>query len=156
MKWLSTTKPVTCYLASGWFNDIEEESRQDILKALEDNGISYFSPKDEVLVSNINSIEEQRKAFEADANSILRCDFVIASTAGKDMGTIWESGFSYANKVPVIYYFKAPKGTNFNLMLAHSAYAVAQSPEELDSILKKLIKSGFDFSKPINYEGAIE
>ena len=40
MKFLDKTKPVTCYLASGWFNNFQEECRQDILKAL--NEVRYF------------------------------------------------------------------------------------------------------------------
>ena len=48
MKWHNTTKPVTVYLASGWFNAAQEEARQDILRVLNENKISYFSPKDEV------------------------------------------------------------------------------------------------------------
>ena len=50
MKWHNTTKPVTVYLASGWFNATQEEARQDILRVLNENKISYFSPKDEVEV----------------------------------------------------------------------------------------------------------
>ena len=48
MKWHNATKPVTVYLASGWFNAAQEEARQDILRVLNENKISYFSPKDEV------------------------------------------------------------------------------------------------------------
>ena len=66
MKYLSTTKPVTCYIASGWFNEPQEQARQDILKVLEDNDISYFSPKDEVLVSFNATKEERKAAFNAD------------------------------------------------------------------------------------------
>lgn len=119
-------------------------------------GISYFSPKDEVLVDLNSSKEDQRKAFEADINFILNCDFVIVNTAGKDLGTIFEAGFSYAFKKPIIYYFKAPKGVNFNLMLANSGVAVAQSYEELVNVLNKLVENNFDFNKLEKYEGNIE
>ena len=102
MKYLKTTKPVTCYLASGWFNEAQEQARQDILKVLEDNEISYFSPKDEVLLSFNSTSEERKAAFDADTQIIKHCDFLIASTVGKDMGTLMEMGMSYAWETPYI------------------------------------------------------
>ena len=156
MKYLSTTKPVTCYIASGWFNESQEQARQDILKVLEDNDISYFSPKDEVLVSFNATKEERKAAFEADTQIIKHCDFVIASTVGKDMGTLMEMGMAYAWNIPTIVYFPAPKGTPCNLMIAESAYAVAQSDKELDGIIKKLKENKFDFSNRLDWNGTIE
>jgi hypothetical protein len=41
-------------------------------------------------------------------------------------------------------------------MISESAFAVAQSPEELDAIIKKLKATDFDFSKRYVYEGGIE
>ena len=156
MKYLSTTKPVTCYIASGWFNESQEQARQDILKVLEDNDISYFSPKDEVLVSFNATKEERKAAFEADTQIIKHCDFVIASTVGKDMGTLMEMGMAYAWSTPYIVYFPAPKGTPCNLMIAESAFAVAQSVEELDALIKELKKNNFDFNNRKIYNGGIE
>ena len=156
MKWLSSVKPVTVYLASGWFNDAEEAARQDILKVLNDNEISYFSPRDEVLVNPTASKEDRKAAFKADTESIKNCDFVISSTVGKDMGTLMEMGMAYAWSIPTIVYFPAPKGTPCNLMIAESAYAVAQSPEELDDIIKRVKDNKFNFDIPIDWEGTIE
>lgn len=79
MKYLKAQKLVTCYLASGWFNEAEETARQEILEALEKTEISYFSPKDEVLISNISDKSEQKDAFRKDIESINSCDFVVAS-----------------------------------------------------------------------------
>ena len=105
MKWLNEKKYVTVYLASGWFNPPQEAARQDILKVLNDNQISYFSPKDEVLVKPDASKEERKAAFDADTQIIKKCDFVIASTVGKDMGTLMEMGMAYAWESPFIDYF---------------------------------------------------
>ena len=156
MKWLETKKLVTAYLASGWFNDAQEEARQDILEVLNNNGISYFSPKDEVLVSPDASKEDRKKAFDADTQIIKHCDFVIASTVGKDMGTLMEMGMAYAWETPFIVYFPNPNNWPVNLMIAESAYDVAGSKEELDSIIKRLIENGFDFSKRFEYNGNVE
>jgi nucleoside 2-deoxyribosyltransferase len=156
MKYLSTKKPVTCYLASGWFNPPQEQARQEMIKVLEDNEISYFSPKDEVEVKFDATHEERQAAFKADTEVIKHCDFVIASTVNKDMGTLMEMGMAYAWETPFIVYFPAPPGTPCNLMISESAFAVAQSPEELDAIIKKLKATDFDFSKRYVYEGGIE
>ena len=156
MKWHNTTKPVTVYLASGWFNAAQEEARQDILRVLNENKISYFSPKDEVEVKLNATSEERKAAFKADTESIRSCDFMIASTVGKDMGTLMEMGMAYAWNIPTVVYFPAPKGTPCNLMIAESAYAVAQSDKELDSIIKKLKENKFDFSNRLDWNGTIE
>lgn len=156
MKWHNATKPVTVYLASGWFNAAQEEARQDILRVLNENKISYFSPKDEVEVKLNATPEERKAAFKADTESIRSCDFMIASTVGKDMGTLMEMGMAYAWNIPTIVYFPAPKGTPCNLMIAESAYAVAQSDKELDGIIKKLKENKFDFSNRLNWNGTIE
>lgn len=156
MKWHNATKPVTVYLASGWFNAAQEEARQDILRVLNENKISYFSPKDEVEVELNATSEERKAAFKADTESIRSCDFMIASTVGKDMGTLMEMGMAYAWNIPTIVYFPAPKGTPCNLMIAESAYAVAQSDKELDMIIKKLKENKFDFSNRLDWNGTIE
>ena len=156
MKYFDTTKRVTAYLASGWFNPPQEEARQEMIKVLEDNKISYFSPKDEVEVKFDATHEERQAAFKADTEVIKHCDFVVASTVNKDMGTLMEMGMAYAWETPFIVYFPAPKGTPCNLMIAESAFAVAQSVEELDMIIKKLKESDFDFSKRYKFNGGIE
>lgn len=156
MKWLEQTKRVTVYLASGWFNEGQEKARQDILKVLNKFNISYFSPKDEVEVKPDASAEERKKAFEADTEIIRDCDFVIASTVGKDMGTLMEMGMAYAWNTPFIVYFPNDLNLPVNLMIAESAYAVASSKQELEDIVQKCIDNNFDFSKKIYYSGNIE
>lgn len=104
MKYLSAKRFATCYLASGWFNEAEEKARQEILKVLNDNGVSYFSPKDEVEVKPNATQEEQRVAFKADVEFIKSCDFIIASTVGRDLGTLMEISMAYAWGIPVILY----------------------------------------------------
>jgi hypothetical protein len=63
---------------------------------------------------------------------------------------------AYAWSTPYIVYFPAPKGTPCNVMIAESAFAVAQSVEELDTLVKELKKNNFDFSNRKIYNGGIE
>lgn len=155
MKNLSAKRLVTCYLASGWFNEAEESARQDLLKVLNENGISYFSPKDEIEIKPNATQKEQKEAFDADVNFIKECDFVIASTVGKDTGTLFELGYAYANGIPSIIYFPNDKNLPVNIMLAQSAYAVASTYGQLDNVLKELANNKFDFSKRKLYEGNV-
>lgn len=157
MKYLSAKRFATCYLASGWFNEAEEKARQEILKVLNDNGVSYFSPKDEVEVKPNATQEEQKAAFKADVEFIEGCDFIIASTVGKDLGSIFEIGYAYAKGVPIITYFPNDKNLPVNLMLAQSSVAVATSAEQLNDIVAKLVENRFDFDKiRETFEGAVE
>jgi len=75
------------------------------------------------------------------------CDIVIASTEGKDMGTLFECGYAFAKNKPVVYY--APNIHKFNLMLAKSARAVALTPDSLFRMAKN------DFPA-VDYVGGIE
>lgn len=159
MKVLSAKKirTVKCYLASGWFNEAEEAARQDILEALNAAEVSYFSPKDEVLVQPNASSEERKKAFKADTEAIKDCDFIIASTVGKDMGTLMEMGMAYAWGVPIVVYFPAPKGTPCNLMIAQSAAYVAQTKEDLIEFLEDMNIRNWRFDTLSSaWEGNIE
>lgn len=127
------------YIAAGWFTPDQETKRLDIIEALGKAGVSYYSPKDDglyvpgktsgsqILLDNIIQIELS--------------DVVIASTEGKDMGTLWECGYAYALKVPVVYYWV---GTGkFNLMLAESGDAVCTSKEDLIDYVQKSSDLGY-------------
>ena len=120
----------------------------------------FCSRKLKIDSKQIKSASLFKKSVDArkknDVNFILSCDFVIVNTAGKDLGTIFEAGFSYAFKKPIIYYFKAPDGVNFNLMLANSGVAVAKNKQQLIDILNTLKSNNFDFEKLERYEGNIE
>ena len=123
-------KQYDCYIASGWFNPQQAEDLENIKNTLDKLKVNYFSPKDEVLCGPTATIEEQDEAFKANVETIDSCNFVIVNTRDKDLGTIFEAGYSYATKVPIVYYCEGLKG-NFNIMLSRSGAAVATSIEEL-------------------------
>ena len=123
-------KNYDCYIASGWFNPEQAKDLENIKKTLDKLSIKYFSPKDEILCGPTATIPEQDEAFKANVETIDNCRFVIVNTRDKDLGTIFEAGYSYATKTPIIYYCEGLKG-NFNIMLSRSGAAVATSIEEL-------------------------
>ena len=67
-------------------------------------------------------------------------DFVVCNTRDKDLGTIFEAGFSYASNVPIIYYAEGLQG-NFNLMLSRSGRAVATNVSELKDHVKGIMEN---------------
>lgn len=159
MKWLNSTKKVTCYLASAWFQAEQEETRQICLKQLEKHGISYFSPKDESLCPPDATGDTQSLIFKGNVQAIDNADFVLVNTAGKDMGSIFEAGHAYARSKPIIYLWIPPANIEkpqLNLMLAQSGVAACMSEEELDKVLTFYVNNSFDFSSKFEYTGEVE
>jgi len=125
------------YLASGWFSPDQEAGRQTILDIANELGLTYFSPKDEIVCAPGATIEQQEKVFSGNIDAIKNSRFVVVNTAGKDMGTIFEAGASYVLNKPIIYLCLGLKG-NFNLMLSRSGAAVATTKDELREHLSRI------------------
>lgn len=136
------------YIAAPFFNP-DQVTRVELVKSILDNkGLTYFSPKDDSAVTDINDPENRKKVFALNHESISASRGVIAITDGKDPGTIWEAGFAYANNIPVIYIaFTLGKDGLFNLMLAESGVAACRTVDEL--------KAAID-GQSIYFEGNIE
>ncbi len=139
------TKICRAYLAAGWFSDKQENSRLEIIKALTNAGLDFYSPKEDGLY--VPGKTDPQDVFNENVDQIKACDFVIASTEGKDVGTLFECGMAHILKKPIVYYWKGEG--KFNLMLGQSAVAVCRRPEELKSyfntiaMMGKLIKVPF-------------
>lgn len=66
---------------------------------------------------------------------------VMRSPQYPDIGTVWEMGYAYAAKRPVVMY----AGTDLvrpNLMLAKSCFGVARTPDDLVSLIDKFMEDG--------------
>lgn len=116
------------YIAAPWFTEEQETILSNVKLILDDLEMEYFSPKDEnlwkpgidPLTTLLNNVVPLKNA-----------DFVVVVTDGKDVGTMWEAGFAYANRVPIIYLWLGRKeGQKFNVMLAGSG-EVAHSYDSL-------------------------
>ena len=81
-------------------------------------------------------------------------NIIFAITDGKDMGTIWEAGFSYASKKPIIYFAEHLNGRPFNLMLAKTG-RFAANEQDLLKLLND--KSSWAFKNVYDdFKGVIE
>ena len=127
-----------CYIASGWFNENQARDLENIKQTLDELGVKYFSPKDEIVAKPDASPEEQEMIFKGNVDAITSGKFVVCNTRDKDLGTIFEAGFSYASGVPIVYYAEGLTG-NFNLMLSRSGRAVATNVEELKQHVKGIM-----------------
>lgn len=138
------------YVAAGWFTDEQEEARQIILKSLHvvnnlhNNYFTVYSPKEDFLFEKGKT--KPQEVFEANVKKIMSIDFIIASTVGKDMGTLFECGVAYAQGRSIVYYWPYNVDTHkkkFNLMLSQSSRAVCRFQTELLSILLRTVEIGF-------------
>ena len=129
-----------CYIASGWFNENQARDLENIKNTLDELGVNYFSPKDEIVAKPDASKEEQEMIFTGNVNAITAGRFTVCNTRDKDLGTIFQAGFSYASGVPIIYYAEGLTG-NFNLMLSRSGRAVATNVNELKEHVKGIMEN---------------
>lgn len=145
------------YLASGWFNPVQADELST-LEALFDNRSDHFelaSPR-RIFVCPPNAPKSvQDETFEGNLHHIKTADFLVVNTRDKDIGTIWEAGYAFANDVPIVYFCAGlPEGAKFNLMLARSGIKVCTSFSQLEDYLDRTIETG---SLPIEpYSDAIE
>lgn len=140
-----------CYLASGWFDIKQENARQEILASCRLAKIEVYSPKEDLLY--VPGVTRPQEVFDENIEQIRKTDFMIASTVGKDMGTLFECGCAFTINKPIVYYWPGGKG-NFNLMLSQSAHVVTTTPQDLLFVLNLIQESG---EVPrIPYKGDIE
>jgi len=137
------------YIAAGWFSKAQEEKLNKILSICKDVGLSVYSPRDDFLYKEGMNPSE---VFDANLAEIKAVDFVIASTEGKDMGTLFECGYAYASGKPIVYVYMGEG--KFTLMLAESSTCVCTSWTILNSYLTTAVATG---SIPwVRYKGVLE
>ena len=133
-------RPYKIYLAAGWFSPEQADIVEQLEKALVTLKFHVYSPR---LHSMFNPAKNTGKEIVAEnVKAIKECDFIVASTEGKDMGTLWECGYASALGIPVVYYY--PHKNKFNLMLADSAHAVCDDMATLVLYLCDIKSSGLD------------
>ena len=137
------------YIASGWFTPEQEARLEEVLSACKKAGVEVYSPRDDFqYVKGMNPAV----VFVANLNHIEDSLFVLASTEGKDIGTLFECGYAYGHGKPVVYYY--PGKGKFNLMLGESATAVIDGPYRLEVYLNQVAVTGT--APTIKYEGDLE
>ena len=147
---------VKIYLAAGWFNPTQAEELTR-LEAICDTRewIDLASPRRIFVCPPDAPKETQDATFDGNLHHIKTADWLIVNTRDKDIGTIWEAGYAYANDVPIVYFCQGlPPGAKFNLMLARSGVKVCTSFEELENYLDRCYDAESLLNEP--YSDAIE
>jgi len=127
-----------CYIASGFFNEHQLVDLKIIKEALHQNRVEYYSPMDKLVCPPDAPKEVRRDVFVSNIQEIQNSDFIICNTRDKDIGAIFEAGVAYSTGVPIIYYFNAPKGVKFNLMLSESGAIVTKNLLQLCDAINNL------------------
>ena len=133
------------YLASGWFNPVQA-NELEVLESLFDARTDHFelaSPRRIFVCPPDAPKSVQDETFEGNLHHIKTADFLVVNTRDKDIGTIWEAGYAFANDVPIVYFCAGlPEGAKFNLMLARSGIKVCTSFSQLEDYLDRTIETG--------------
>jgi nucleoside 2-deoxyribosyltransferase len=134
------------YLASGWFNPTQAEELTQLEKIFDDRHefFDLASPRRIFVCPPDAPKDVQLHTFEGNLEHIESADFLVVNTRDKDIGTIWEAGYAYANDVPIVYFCAGlPEGAKFNLMLARSGIKVCTSFEQLENYLDRTVKEDY-------------
>ena len=105
------------YLAGGWFTPEMEEEHTRIYEAIKDK-FDVFNPRIAGEIDATTSHDKMSQILIGNIEAIKNADLVLVIYDHRDTGTIWESGYAYACKKPVLYYAELLNGKKFNLMLA--------------------------------------
>ena len=130
-KFISNNKKYDFYLASPFFND-EQIIRQNKVKSLlRSFGFRVYSPMEHGIVGSIASRDSVEETFKSNIEAIDNSSKVIVITDGKDMGTIWEAGYAYGKKIPIVYFAETLGNNSFNIMLSESGIGIYKSNNDL-------------------------
>ena len=142
------------YLASGWFSPTQAEELDRLEEICDDRDwIDLASPRRIFVCPPGAPKETQDATFEGNLHHIKTADFLIVNTRDKDIGTIWEAGYAYANDVPIVYFCRGlPRGAKFNLMLARSGAKVCTSFMQLEEYLDRCFDSESLLLEPYSQE----
>ena len=142
------------YFAGPWFSAEQDERHNRIYELIKRlNKFDIFNPKLSSNITNQQDCDLFSIILKTNIDNIVDADLIVAITDGKDMGTIWETGFAYANKKPIVYYCETIGTKPFNLMLAKTGLT-AKSENELIDILQR--DNIFNWQESYTYQGVIE
>ena len=154
-------KELLIYLAGPFFNDNSREVLIAMLRILEEEGLKVFAPmRDGVMCPKDADKATRQAVFQMDVQEIDKAQLVVAlldypmpnaeqlmlmKTQGNehleldriafpDSGTVFEMGYAYCSKTPIIGFARTPTG--FNLMLSESLISFCRSFKSLREVCR--------------------
>lgn len=141
------------YLAGGWFTPEQDEQHTRIYNLIKDK-FDVFNPRIEGEIDNGTSNDKMSSILIGNIEGIQNADLTVVLYDYRDTGTIWEAGFSYASKKPIIYFAEHLNGRPFNLMLAKTG-RFAANEQDLIKLLND--ESSWTFKNVYDdFKGVIE
>ena len=141
------------YLAGGWFTPEQDEQHTRIYNLIK-NDFDVFNPRIKGEIDNGTSNDKISSILIGNIEGIQNADLTVVLYDYRDTGTIWEAGFSYASKKPIIYFAEHLNGRPFNLMLAKTG-RFAANEQDLVKLLND--ESSWTFKNVYNdFKGVIE
>lgn len=123
------------YFAGGWFHPEQEEQHTRIYNLIKDK-FDVFNPRIKGEIDGSTTHDKMSKILIGNIEGIKNADMTVVLYDWRDTGTIWEAGFSYASKKPIIYFAEHLNGKPFNLMLAKTG-RFASNEQELLKLLNE-------------------
>ncbi len=148
--WLNKNSRIKIYICSGFFNEDQNKKLSTMLTACKELKLDIYSPRDDFLY--IPGKTDPQEVFEENLKQIKQSDMLLVSTAGKDMGALWECGYAYALNIPLVFYY--PDKGVFNLMLSQSARAVLTTNKKLYEYLSTIKDTNLVHT--VKYTGELE
>ena len=141
------------YIAGPFFNAEQTTVINNIRFVIEELDLEHFSPKDECMfVPGVTTPEE---VLDINMKALEKTKLLVCVTDGKDPGTMFEAGYSYAKNIPIIYvWLSGSKGQKFNLMLGASG-SVVRTMSQLRNALIEYKDPGFqrkNWGEEMDYE----
>lgn len=141
------------YLAGGWFTPEQDEQHTRIYNLIKDK-FDVFNPRIEGEIDNGTSNDKMSSILIGNIEGIKNADLTVVLYDYRDTGTIWEAGFSYASKKPIVYFAEHLNGRPFNLMLAKTG-RFAANEQDLIKLLND--ESSWTFKNVYDdFKGVIE
>jgi nucleoside 2-deoxyribosyltransferase len=150
-------KNVKVYVAGGFFTPEQLATLEKIEAVIENAGCDVFRPRNarsaaKKLNKDIGAGKDpdpntRRQVFQDNIDNIEDAQLVVAIVDGRDVGTIWEMGFAYACRVPIITYTE--HGFGVNLLLAESSLALCKGVEQLAEAMSMFV-AGHTMGRIVN------
>ena len=135
------------YLSSPFFNEEELKNVQAVEKVLDDQGLTYFSPRLNKIDSEVGSYEWGKEIFDADIKAADEAAMMIVVYYGNysDSGTSFEQGYFYHTGKPVVV-VHARRDESSNIMNVYGATTNIYLDELADTDLRNPEKKNFEGS----------
>ncbi len=141
------------YFAGSWFTSEQAEQHTRIYNLIKDK-FDVFNPRIKGEINDGTSNDKMSSILIGNIEGIRNADLTVVLYDYRDTGTIWEAGFSYASKKPIIYFAEHLNGRPFNLMLAKTGRFAANEQDLLELLDDD---SSWSFKDVYNdFKGAIE